>query len=86
MPEELTTRDVFQQVDVRLSRVEVDLRDFRMEVNGRFERVEDDFSNLRKEVNGRLDRLQGEMHTTFRWMVGLMLVSWLSLMASIWLK
>ena len=38
MQEELTTRDVFQQVDARLTWVEDDLRDFRKEVNGRFDR------------------------------------------------
>ena len=68
MQEELTTRDVFQQVDARLTWVEDDLRDFR------------------KEVNGRFDRQQGEMHAAFHWLVGLILVSWLSLMVSIWLK
>ena len=75
MPEELTTRDVFQQVDVRLSRVEEDLRDFRTEMNRRFERLW-----------GEMSQLRGEMHTTFRWTVGLMLVTWLSVMGSIWLK
>lgn len=68
MPEELSTRDVFQQVDSRLTRVEDDLRAFR------------------KEVLERFDRLEGEMHATFRWVIGLILVSWLSLMVSFWLK
>jgi hypothetical protein len=35
MAEELTTRDVFQQVDTRLGRVEEDVRDLRAEVHGR---------------------------------------------------
>ena len=75
MPEELTTRDVFQQVDVRLSRVEEDLRDFRTEVIGRFD-----------QMNGRFERLQRDLHTTTRWVLGMVLVTWLSVMASIWLK
>ncbi len=79
MPEELTTRDVFQQVDVRLSRVEEDLRDFRTEVIGRFDRQSG-------EMNGRFERLQRDLHTTTRWMLGMVLITWLSLMASIWLK
>ena len=32
MTENLTTRDVFQQVDTRLGRVEVDVRDLRGEI------------------------------------------------------
>ena len=36
MSEDLTTRDVFQQLDTRVGRVESDLRDFRSEVSSSF--------------------------------------------------
>ena len=48
MTENLTTRDVFQQVDTRLGRVEVDVRDLRGEIR-----------DLRGEMNARFDRLFG---------------------------
>ena len=79
MAEELTTRDVFQQVDARLTRVEDDLRALREEMNGRFDRLGSDTSD-------RFDQLERETHATFRWLVGVVLLSWLSLMVSIWLK
>jgi hypothetical protein len=37
---ELSTRDVFAQVDRRLTRLEDDLREFRQEVGNRFARME----------------------------------------------
>jgi len=61
MTQDLTTRDIFQQLDTRLSRVEDDLRAFRT------------------EVNSRLDQMQWRT-------VGLVVVTWLSVMGSIWLK
>ena len=47
MPEELTTRDVFQQVDTRLTRVEDDLRQLRSDTNSGF-----------AQLNLRFDQLQ----------------------------
>ena len=82
MPEELGTRDVLEQVDIRLGNVEQDLRQLRIEMNGRFVEMNGRFG----EVNGRFDRLEGKLDTPTRWLVGLILLSWLSLMVSIWLK
>jgi hypothetical protein len=39
MAEEFTTRDVFEQVDARLTNVEQDLRALRSDMNGQFNRV-----------------------------------------------
>ena len=47
MTQDLTTRDIFQQLDARLTRVEDDLRSFRGEVISRFD-----------QTNARFDRLQ----------------------------
>ena len=68
MTQDLTTRDIFQQLDTRLSRVEDDLRAFRTEVNARFD-----------QINARFDQMQWRT-------VGLVVVTWLSVMGSIWLK
>jgi hypothetical protein len=82
MPEELTTRDVFQQVDARLTRVEDDLRQLRLEtisgfdgVDSRFDQVDSRIDN----VNSRFDQLQ--------WRVtGLFVLTWVTVIGSIWLK
>ena len=61
MPEELTTRDVFQQVDARLTRVEDDLRQLRSETISGFDRVDSRFDRIDSRsdnVNSRFDQLQ----------------------------
>lgn len=65
---ELTTRDVFSQVDRRLTRIEDDLRQFRQQVEDRFVRVDD-----------KMDR-------NLRWVLGMVMISWLSTMSAILLK
>ena len=95
MPDELTTRDVFQQEDTRLSRVEEDLREFRTEVNarfdqinGRFDRAYQEIGGLRGEMNGRLDRVDQR----FTWIYGLLVALLISVVglvvsvAGLWLK
>ena len=90
MPEELGTRDVLEQVDVRLSNVEQDIRSLRVEMIGRFERTDRNLDSLRSDVNGQINGLRSEINGRFerqtRWLVGLILLSWLSLIVSIWLK
>ncbi len=68
MSEDLTTRDVFQQVDSRLTRVEEDLRQLRADTNAGFGRFD-----------LRMDQLQWRM-------VGLFVVTWITVVGSIWLK
>ena len=75
MSEELTTRDVFQQVDARLTRVEDDLRQFRLETRSGFDQMYS-YSN---RMNSRFDQLQ--------WRVtGLFVLTWVTVIGSVWLK
>jgi TolA-binding protein len=53
MASELTTRDVFQQLDARLTRVEDDVRRLRTEMNQRFQQMNQRFD----EMSQRFDRL-----------------------------
>ena len=76
---DLTTRDVFEQVDRRLTRVEDDLRSFRADVDARFVRVEKGLLDVRRELSYKIDR-------NFRWMTGMIMVSWLSTMSAVLLK
>jgi hypothetical protein len=75
MAEELGTRDVLEQVDALLRNVEQDIRALDTKVDVRFDRVQQEFSSVRSEIAGQT-----------RWVVGLVFASWLTLMASIWLK
>lgn len=96
MAEELGTRDVLEQVDKRLGNIEQDLRAFRDSVDyrfdridGRFERIEGRFERIDgrfERIEGRFERIDGRFESQTRWLVGLVLASWMTLMASIWLK
>ena len=72
MTQDLTTRDIFHQLDTRLTRVEDDLRTFRSEVLARFDQTNDRF-------NARFDQLQGRV-------VSLFVITWITVIGSIWLK
>ena len=65
---ELTTRDVFAQIDRRLTRLEDDLRE------------------LRRYVEDRFAALEAKVDRSFRWLLGITLASWLSVMTTLLLK
>ncbi len=87
---ELTTRDVFSQIDRRLTRIEDDLREFRQYVEERFQRIEERFeerfAGLESRVDSSINRLDDKIDRNFRWLLGIMLASWLSTMSAILLK
>ena len=79
MSEDLTTRDVFQQVDSRLTRVEEDLRQLRADTNAGLARLDLRIDQCRQGLTQRMDQLQWRM-------VGLFVVTWITVVGSIWLK
>ena len=52
MPEDFTTRDVVQQVDARLARVEDDLRHLRSDTNVGFSQLTQHFDGLQWRLIG----------------------------------
>lgn len=75
MSEELSTRDVLGQVDARLSNMEQDLRAFRSETRSELSNVRSEFGNVRSDISALT-----------RWGLGMLFASWMTVMASIWLK
>ena len=75
MAEELGTKDVLEQIDARLGNVERDVRDLRTEVRSGFERID-----------SRFERVDSRFESQTRWLVGVVFASWLTIMASLWLK
>ena len=90
MPEEFSTRDIFEQVDARLTNLEQDLRGFRSEVHSEFlglrSEIRSESTSIRTELRSEFTNIRSEVATQGRWLVGMILASWLTLMASIWLK
>ena len=71
-PPELTTRDVLQQVDRRLELIEGDQRNLNHKVDRLDDKVDDRFTAQETKADAR-----------FRWTVGLILMSWMSMMGTI---
>ena len=112
MSEDLTTRDVFQQVDSRLTRVEDDLRHLRADMNAGFARLDLRIDQFHQELTQRMDQWQqaltrrmdegqrdlsqrmdegqrglSQRMDQLQWrMVGLFIVTWITVVGSIWLK
>ena len=61
-------------------------RDVFEQIDARLGNVEQDLRGLRSDVRTDINALRTEMYTSSRWISGLVFVSWLSLIASIWLK
>ena len=69
---ELTTRDVLQQIDHRLSLIERDVRENHTKIEGK---IEGEIRELRREFNGK-----------FNLVIGLVITSWLSMMGTLLFK
>ena len=72
---ELTTRNVFLQVDQRLTRLEDDLREAWTGLKTEIRDVRRDVGDLRKKITSR-----------FQWTIGLSLTTWVTLMLTLLLK
>lgn len=83
MAMEFTTRDLFEQVDARLQNVEQELRAFRSEMHAE---LVDMRSELRSELRSKSTSIRAAISTQGRWICGTILASWLSVIASLWLK
>ena len=65
---------------------ELGTRDVLEQVDARVGNVERDVRDLRTEVKSGFERVDSRFESQTRWLVSLVLASWLTLMASIWLK
>ena len=90
---ELTTRDVLQQVDRRLSHIEGDVRALQQTVESRSQtaseradRLDTKVDRLDAKVDSNDNRLEAKIDRNFRWTVGLIMASWFSVMTTLLLK
>jgi hypothetical protein len=72
---ELTIRDVLQQMDRRLTIVEEGLKALAAELKSEVAALRSELAGLR----GEMASLRSEMTSGFRWIVGLMVAGWLSM-------
>ena len=76
---ELTTRDVLQQVDRRLSLIEEDLRSLDAKLDTRVEALD-------AKIDTKIGALDAKLDSKFHLVVGLILASWFSMMGAFLLK
>ena len=86
MAQDLTTRDIFQQLNTRLTRVEDDLRTFRTEVIARFDQINARFDQAANQTNDRFDQINTRLDQSQWRMVSLIVITWVTVIGSIWLK
>lgn len=70
---------ILSQMDKRLNHVETEIVGLRGEINS----LRGEITGLRGEINGRFARLEGEIRTNFRWIIGLMLTMWVTIILAI---
>ena len=91
---ELTTRDVLQQIDHRLSLIETDVRENHTKVEAKLDAFDRKFETkidaLDSKVEGKIEveirELRREFNGKFNLVIGLVITSWLSMMGTMLFK
>jgi tetrahydromethanopterin S-methyltransferase subunit G len=69
----------YEQVDKRLGSIEGRMTSLER-------KVDDGFTHLRTDIYRIEQKLDGKIDTTFRWVIGIILVNWVTLMLAIFLR
>ncbi|MCC7262798.1 MAG: hypothetical protein IT369_09785 [Candidatus Latescibacteria bacterium] len=91
---ELTTRDVLQQVDRRLSLIEEDLRGLDAKVDAKINALDMKFEARLDVLDAKIDtkinaldaKFEAKLDSRFNLVIGLILASWFSMMGAFLLK
>ena len=91
---ELTTRDVLQQIDHRLSLIERDVRENHAKIEAKIDALDSKFEGkidaLDSKFEGKIEveirELRREFNGKFNLVIGLVITSWLSMMGTLLFK
>ena len=91
---ELTTRDVLQQIDHRLSLIETDVRENNTKSEAKIDaldsKIEAKIDALDRKVEAKIEvevrELRREFNGKFNLVIGLVITSWLSMMGTLLFK
>jgi predicted nucleic acid-binding Zn-ribbon protein len=72
----------YEQINTRLGTLHDDIQQIREEIRGIRAEIRGDIQDIRGELRG----LNGKLDTTFRWVIGIVLVNWITLMLAILLR
>lgn len=88
---------ILEQMDKRLDRVEVAIVDLKNEIKSDMERLETGLrtdmgkleTGLRDEIsklNGRIDKLETKVENMFKWLIGIIIATWITAILTIIFK
>ena len=91
---ELTTRDVLQQINRRLSLIETDVRENNTKIEAKIDgletKTETKIDDLETKIEGKIEveirELRREFNGKFNLVIGLVLTTWLSMMGTLLFK
>ena len=91
---ELTTRDVLQQIDHRLSLIETDVRENHTKIEAKIDAFDRKFETkidaFDRKFEGKIEveirELRREFNGKFNLVIGLVITSWLSMMGTLLFK
>jgi len=66
-------------LEERIARIEGILE----QMDKRLSRLENEVSHLREEMNNRFDLLNGRIDSLFKWLVGLIIAMWTTIMCTL---
>ena len=69
---------VYEQIDKRLGSLEGRMASLER-------KVDEGFARLRQDLTQAIDRVGQKLDATFRWVIGIILVNWITLMLTIFL-
>jgi predicted nucleic acid-binding Zn-ribbon protein len=72
----------YEQINKRLETLHVDVQDIR----GTIERLGAKIDSTYQRLDTKIELLDAKLDTTFRWVIGIVLVNWITLMLAIFLR
>jgi tetrahydromethanopterin S-methyltransferase subunit G len=80
----------YEQVDKRLGSIESRMTSLERKVDDGFAHLRTDLHRIEQKLDGKIDRIEqkldGKIDATFRWVIGIILVNWVTLMLAIFLR
>ena len=73
---------ILEQMNERLNHLESDISGLRGDING----LRGDMNSLREDMHGEIARLRADLQTNFRWLIGFVVGTWITLMLTLLFK
>ena len=76
----------YEQIDKRLGAVEGRMASLERKIDEGFAAARHDLAEIARGLGQRIDRVEQKLDSTFRWVIGIILVNWITLMLAVLLR